>query len=556
MDSNETINQLVSTKPAGVFDQIRANSRLPLILVSSAAIAAIAAVFMWAKTPDYGVLYSNLSDKDGGAIIASLQQMNIPYKFSQGGSTLLVVANKVPEARLKLASLGLPKGGTVGFELMDNQKFGTSQFAEQVNYQRSLEGEIARSINLLSPVESSRVHLALPKTSLFVRDQKKPSASVVITLHKGRSLDEGQASAIVHLISSSVPDLSPKNINVVDQNGNLLSTASSGGRGLDVSQIKYTQEIEQEYVKRIDAILLPILGKDNSHSQVVAELDFTVVENTEEKYKPNQDTGSAAMRSQTSSDSGQQGSSGPGGVPGALTNQPAATPTAPITAGQPDASQTKKASSDNTGRTGSSSNRKDFTINYELDKSIRHVQQAAGGIKRLSAAVVVNYKTTLNAQGKPESTALTPQEIEQINNLVQQAMGFSKDRGDSLNVVNKVFVSEAVEISDQTWWKLPENISMMKEGAKYLGIAIFALYLWFAVVRPFMRKYLQDEAKNVAKIGRSTTTGQETFGIEQALRETEDRRVERSVENGKYAIELANKDPKMVAMLLNDWMKK
>jgi flagellar M-ring protein FliF len=213
-----------------LLDQLRANPRLPLMIGASAAVAAIAALWLWSRTPDYGVLYSNLSDRDGGAIIASLQQMNIPYKFAEGGGALLVAANKVPEARLRLASQGLPKGGTVGFELMDNQKFGTSQFAEQVNYQRALEGELARSINSISAVDSARVHLALPKPSLFVRDQKKPSASVVLTLHRGRTIDEGQISAIVHLISSSVPELSAKSITVVDQAGNLLSAANAGAQ--------------------------------------------------------------------------------------------------------------------------------------------------------------------------------------------------------------------------------------------------------------------------------------------------------------------------------------
>ena len=207
----------------------------------------------------------------------------------------------MPEARLRLASQGLPKGGSAGFELMDNQKFGTSQFVEQINYQRALEGELARSINSISAVEAARVHLALPKPSLFVREQKTPSASVVLTLHRGRSIDEGQVSAIVHLISSSVPELSAKSITVVDQAGNLLSAANSGARGLDVSQLKYTNEIEQGFIRRIEAILQPIVGPANVRAQVAADIDFSVVEATDEKYRPKQDPGTAAIRSQQSS---------------------------------------------------------------------------------------------------------------------------------------------------------------------------------------------------------------------------------------------------------------
>ncbi|MFZ3117506.1 MAG: flagellar basal-body MS-ring/collar protein FliF, partial [Variovorax sp.] len=286
-------------------DKLRAQPKLPLI-VGAAALVAIAMAFaLYSRGPDYKVLYTNVSDRDGGAIIASLSQMNVPYKFAEGGTAILVPADRVPEIRLKLASQGLPKAGGVGFELMDNQKFGTSQFAEQVNFQRALEGELARSIESIGTIESARVHLAMPKPSLFVREQKKPSASVVLTLHRGRSIDEGAVSAIVHMVSSSVPELDPKSVTVVDQRGNLLSAANAGARGLDVSQLKYTQEIEQGYIRRIEAILQPILGTGNVRAQVAADIDFSVVEHTDEKYRPNTDPANAAMRSQQSSESNQ-----------------------------------------------------------------------------------------------------------------------------------------------------------------------------------------------------------------------------------------------------------
>ena len=190
-----------------------------LMLAVSAIVALLAGGWMWNQAPEYKVLFSNVSDRDGGAIIASLQQMNVPYKFAEGGGAILVPANQVHDARLKLASQGLPKGGLVGFELMENQKFGTSQFLEQVNFQRALEGELARSIQALSAVSSARVHLAMPKQSVFMREQQKPSASVLLNLHPGRSLDPQQVNAIVHLVSSSVPNLPVKNVTVVDQHG-------------------------------------------------------------------------------------------------------------------------------------------------------------------------------------------------------------------------------------------------------------------------------------------------------------------------------------------------
>lgn len=543
--------EAASPKPTPWLAQLRANPGLPLIIGASAAVAVIAALWLWSRTPDYGVLYSNLSDRDGGAIIASLQQMNIPYKFSAGGGALLVQANKVPEARLRLASQGLPKGGTVGFELMDNQKFGTSQFAEQVNYQRALEGELARSINSISAVESARVHLALPKPSLFVREQKKPSASVVLSLHRGRTIDEGQVSAIVHLISSSVPELSAKSITVVDQAGNLLSAANAGTRGLDVSQLKYSQEIEQGYIRRIEAILQPIVGAGNVHAQVSADIDFSIVENTDEKYRPNQEPGSAAIRSQQSSESDQTGVNPPGGVPGALTNQPGVAPVAPIVtpAGQPAPNRQTGSAPGNT--------RKDGTTNYELDRSIRHVQQGAGGIKRLSVAVVVNYRGTLSAQGKRGTQALSATELEQIKNLVKETMGFSTERGDSLNVVNSPFASDPTnDAPELPWWRQPANIELAKDLGKYLLLGMLALYLWFAVLRPLLRKHLQP-AQAAPPIPGKEGVQSEAAGAEaqaQAQAQAQERQDQRHLDNTKYAQEIAAKDPQVVAMLMKHWM--
>lgn len=552
-------------KALSLLDQLRANPRLPAAIGVSAAVAVITALWLWNRAPDYGVLYSNLSDRDGGAIIASLQQMNIPYKFTDGGAALLVAANKVPEARLKLAAQGLPKGGTVGFELMDNQKFGTSQFAEQVNYQRALEGELARSINSISAVESARVHLALPKPSLFVRDQKKPSASVVLTLHRGRSIDEGQVSAVVHLISSSVPELSAKSITVVDQAGNLLSAANAGTRGLDVSQLKYSQEIEQAYIRRIEAILQPIVGTSNVHAQVTADIDFSTVENTEEKYRPNQEPGSTAIRSQQSSESTQLGVIPPGGVPGALTNQPPANPVAPIVtdpAGQkkPETQtpgqlkmSTEMSGIGVPGSASAGNGRKDTTTNYELDRSIRHVQQGAGGIKRLSVAVVVNYRSIQSAQGKRTTQALTATELEQIQNLVKEAMGYSRERGDTLNIVNSPFAAETSDAPELPVWRQPDNIEMAKAAGKYLLLGILALYLWFAVLRPVLRKYLQPAlAQPLAATAPDAMAGNSSEPGTQA----QDRENQRHLDNTQYARETALKDPRMVAMLIKHWMEK
>ena len=550
--------------PPSWLDQLRRNPRLPLMVGASAAIAAVAALWLWSRSPDYGVLYSNLSDRDGGAIIASLQQMNIPYKFAEGGGALMVAANKVPEARLRLASQGLPKGGSVGFELMDNQKFGTSQFAEQVNYQRALEGELARSVNSMSAVESSRIHLALPKPSLFVRDQKKPSASVMLTLHRGRSIDEGQVSAIIHMVSSSVPELSSKNVTVVDQAGRLLSAANASMGGLDVNQIKYAQEIEQGYSRRIEAILQPILGTSNVRAQVAADIDFSVVENTDEKYRPNQEPGTATVRSQQSSDSSQQGAGAAGGVPGALTNQPPPDAAAPITApgatpAKPDAANQLKMSTElgavpaGARSSGSNNLRKDGTTNYEVDRSIRHTQQGAGGIKRLSVAVVVNYRSTEGTAGKRVTQALTPAELEQIKNLVKESMGFNAARGDTLNVVNSLFTSDATDAPELPWWRQPDNVGLAKELGKYLLLVMLGLFAWFAVIRPLLRQhlYLAKTGAQAANLAQAGAVDPLSPGYQAPPDDAT-----RQEENIKFARQQAADDPRMVAMVIKHWLGK
>jgi len=556
-----------------LIERLRAQPRLPAIIGAAALVTAVAAFTLWNSGPDYKVLYTNVSDRDGGAIIDSLQKMNVPYKFADGGGAILVASDKVPEVRLKLAAQGLPKAGGVGFELMDNQKFGTSQFAEQVNYQRALEGELARSIESIGTVESARVHLALPKPSLFVREQKKPSASVVLTLQPGRSIDEGQVSAIVHMISSSVPELDAKSVTVVDQRGNLLSAANSGARGLDVSQLKYVHEIEQGYIRRIEAILQPIVGASNVRAQVAADVDFSVAETTDEKYRPNGEPGTAAMRSQQSSESSQHGGTPPGGVPGALSNQPPVNPTAPISnpkapapatdaKGKPVNGAAAAASTTVTtaaAPSGPGSSRKDVTTNYELDRSIRHVQQGAGNLKRLSVAVVVNYRDA-GQGGKSATRALTPVELDQIRNLAKEAMGYSQDRGDSLNVVNSPFADDgrAQDETPQPFWRDRDNLQLARMIAPYLLYALLALFAWFAVLRPLLRKHL---APPPAPVAAATPAGPEAaaddaddaprISAEEALREREATRRQADMD---YALQIASKDPKLVAALIQHWM--
>ncbi|KMY85948.1 Flagellar M-ring protein FliF [Candidatus Paraburkholderia calva] len=454
----------------------RSNPRVPLIIAMAILVAVVAGLVMWSRQPDYRVLFSNLSDRDGGAIVTALQQGNIPYKFSDGGA-ILVPAEQVHETRLRLAAQGLPKSGSVGFELMDNQKFGISQFAEQVNYQRALEGELEKTISSISSVKSARVHLAIPKPAVFVRDKELPTASVMVELYPGRVLDEGQVSAITHMVASGVADMPVKNVTILDQDGNLLTNASAGDApGLDASQLKYVQQIEHNTQKRIDAILSPLLGSGNAHSQVSADIDFSKLEQTAESYGPNANPQNTAIRSQQSSTSSETSGSGVGGVPGALSNQPPQLASAPIDGAASGAKPVP------------TNERKDTTTNYEVDRTVRHYEQAVGGIKRLSVAVVVNYEKKVDAKGNVTMTPMSADKLAQVQQLVKDAMGFDEKRGDSVNVVNSAFNSDVVTTPAVPWWKMPESIGLGIQGAKYLGIGIVGLFLYFSMVRPAMKR--------------------------------------------------------------------
>jgi flagellar M-ring protein FliF len=479
------------TPGIGGFVQTPTGRTVIMMIGAALIVGAMSAVFLYSQQPDYRVLFSNFSDRDGGAIVASLQQMNIPYKYAEGGGAILVPANMVHDARLKLASQGLPKGGNVGFELMENQKLGVSQFLEQVNYQRALEGELARSIQSIGAVAAARVHLAMPKDSVFVRDQQKPTASVLVNLNAGRTLDSQQVSAIVHLVASSVPELSPKNVSVIDQNGNLLSDPSkpAGANGLDPSQLKYVQNLQDSIVKRIESIVTPIVGQNNVRAEATADVDFSQSEQAAEIYKPNQGQNTGSVRSQQSSETMSNTPLNASGVPGALSNQPPAPATAPITA---PAGASASASANAAASTPTGNVHKDMTVNYEVDKTVRYVQQPMGGIKRLSVAVVVNYKTETNKDGKTVTKPLSEAEKNQISDLVKEAMGYNKDRGDTLNVVNTPFAApEKEKIESTPIWKQPDNIQTAKEYGKYALYAVILFLMYSRVLKPLLARIVE-----------------------------------------------------------------
>lgn len=512
------------------------------------AIALVAGALLWNRAPAYAVLFSNLDERDGGQIITALQQQNVPYRMSPNGNAILVPQAQVHETRLQLAAEGLPKGGLAGFELMDGQKLGISQFNEQVNYQRALEGELSRTVQAIDAVASARVHLAMPKQTAFLRNDQRPTASVMVNLRGGRVLSPNQVAGIVHLVSSSVPRMSADGVKIINQNGALLTEQSDGlmNAGLNARQLEYVHAMERTFIERIENILVPMVGKENFRAQVAADVDFDQIEQTAETYKPNPSPEQAIRSQQTS----EQMNPLPGaqGVPGALTNQPPAPATAPLTAPAVGAGQGQ-------GAQGLVNSNRSAVLNYELDRNIQHVKQAVGQLKRLSVAVVLNNRTIPSPDGLPTSVPLTEDEIARITNLVREAVGYSAERGDSINVANSEF---AVDLGEPVLpvWKDPELVDLGKEGLNWLLVLIAILFAYFGVIRPLLRtvvppKPKAEKAATAAGAGAEGEGEEDEDGVRVSISEVDEESFEERLERIR---QLARNDPKTVANLIKDWM--
>ncbi|MDI1361361.1 flagellar basal-body MS-ring/collar protein FliF [Methylotenera sp.] len=537
------INQGVNEGGTGLNSQL--GNKLLLVVAAAAVVAVMVVFWLWSQQPDYRVLFSNYTDKDGGAIVAALEKMNVPYKFSDSGTAILVPASQVHQARLKLASDGLPKGGNIGFEILENQKFGVSQFVEQVNFQRALEGELERSIQSIGAVETARIHLAIPKASVFVRDQQSPTASVLLNLRAGRSLDAQQVGAVVHLVASSVPNLPAANVTVVDQNGNLLSDTSKkmGVNNLDPTQLKYIDDIQQSIIKRVESIITPIVGAKNVRAEASAEIDFSSLEQAAEIYKPNQKPDDVAIRSLQSNESLTSNGGAATGVPGALSNQPPANATAPITT-------PAGAAPGATAEAAPVNNQKNTTTNFEVDKTVRYSQQGMGGIKRLNVAVVVNNMPVVDKKGKVTYRPLTAAEKTQINDLAMQAMGFNKERGDALTVVNSSFAGEPEEIIPEVpMWKNPETIEYGKDALRFIVGIVVLLLIYKRALSPMLRKLTAP----APKLLNAPNEEDAVVNLSGADAQAQIASVATSSNNLAAAKQLAKDNPRMVASVVANW---
>ncbi|MBF5038155.1 MULTISPECIES: flagellar basal-body MS-ring/collar protein FliF [unclassified Methylophilus] len=551
---------------SNMFGQL--GQKLMLVAGIAAVVAVMVVFWLWSQKPDYRVLFSNFADKDGGAIVAELDKLNIPYQFADGGGAILVPADMVHQARLKLAAQGLPKGGNIGFELLENQKFGVSQFVEQVNFQRGLEGELERSIQSISAVQAARIHLAIPKPSVFVREQQYPTASVLLNLHNGRRLDAQQVGAVVHLVASSVPNLSADHVTVVDQNGNLLSDNANKLKqsGLDPEQMAYVENMQNSIARRVESIITPIVGAKNVHAETSAEIDFSMTEQANESYKPNTKPDDMAIRSAQSHETQNTGANN-GAVPGALSNQPPADATAPINA--PGAQGQGENAAPAAAPTPPQNTQKDTTTNYELDKTVSYIQQAKGGIKRLHVAVVVNHIPVVDSTGKTTYRALTAAEKQQVSDLAMQAMGYNKERGDTISVVNTPFVAEAQEkLVEPPLWKDPVMIEYGKDALRFLAGVVVLMMIYKKLLKPMATKLTGADKKQLAVTAAQNAAagGEAVAGAAGSAAEGEDALVTLSgdppaltgddgrMDQTLLAVkQVAKENPRMVANVVSSW---
>ncbi len=535
--------------------RLPAMRQLGVMIGLAASVALGVAVVLWSQTPTYSLLYGNLSNKDAAQVVQALQKDNISYRIDQNTGAVMVPAEKVHAARLQLAGQGLPKGTAAGFELFGkNDSFGTSRFVENIRYQQSLEADLARSVMTLNSVEAARVHVAIPRNPTFLRNHEKPSASILVKLYPGRTLDPGQVSAIVHLVASSVPNLQAERVTVVDQQGRLLTPSDPNSTmAITSNQFQYTQRVERSYVHRIENLLTPILGAGKVRAQVVADLDFTSTEQTRETYNPDQ----SALRSEQTMDETNTGAAGAMGVPGALSNMPPGAGAAPAQvtspakapgAGAPGAKSTSPAPTRTVRRA---------TRNYELDRTISHTRLPGGNVRRLSVAVLIDNQVSTDQNGKTVRKPLDPKELVRITALVKDAIGFDPRRGDTVNVMSASFQSPPTPqpLPVPPLWKQPWLWDL---GRQLLG-GVAVLLLIFGVLRPLLRSLAEKGVALPVPLG--AAPGGVPGGIaEDQLTLGGQPGAQRLAGPGGYEERLqatktmATQDPKRVAQVVKTWV--
>ncbi len=523
--------------------------RLGVLATLALAVALGVAVMLWGSSPEYKPLFLDLDESRAGEILEALDKLQVKYKIDHKSGSILVPADKVHELRLRLAAQGLPKADETGYEILEKTpSLGLSRALEQARYQHALEGEIARSIMTLEGIKSARIHLALPKESVFVRQRKPPSASVVLQLAPGHELKRDQIQAIVHLVASSVPRLNPDKVTVVDQYGHLLNSPDRDQDGLALTdkQFEYKRKVEEYLAERIEALLVPLVGREALRAQVAADIDFTQIERTEELYNP--DLPAIRSEQQEQKESRQDGAQG---VPGALTNQPPAAGTAPEVA---------QGSGSNPPNPPLESQKK-LVRNYELDRTISHVRGSPGAIRRLTVAVAVDDAKLPQPDGTIVTRPYTQEELDNLLALVKQAVGYDASRGDQVTVTNVAFRGNAeIALPPLPLWQQPWVWSLGKQFAAFLAV----LVLIFAVLRPLLRALLPPPLEPVAEAQelpeaaveeKTPPAEQNALTLEQEseelLRLTGPQSYEKRLQ---FVHRLIDQDPDRVAQVIKNWI--
>jgi len=491
--------------------------RNKVILLAVLAVAAGSLIFglTWIQKSDYQVLYSNLSEEDAGQIVQKLQEQKIPYRAA--GGSVMVPSDRVYDLRLQLASQGIPQGGGIGFELFDKTTFTTTDFVQKLNYRRALQGELSRTVRALAEVEQCRIHLAVPEKSLFQRDDDRPKASVLVKLRPGRRLSQGQVQGIVHLVSSSVEGLQPRDVAVVDQQGEMLTTTGGDILGMTNSQLEFQRGLEKDLEQRILGILEPVVGKGKARAKVAALVDFRKVEKTEERFDPDGQIVRSEQRNLEKSATGKTS-----GVPGVTSNVPAKS--APQ--GSSNQTQTEK---------------KTETVNYEISKVTSHVVTAPGEIRKLSVAVLVDGTSTAQAGAKERAyKPRTEEELRQIEDTVKRVVGFTAERGDEVRVVNMPFeTSVPEELAEGP----REIMPIIATAARYLVPLVAVVLLFLFVLRPLI-KILGVSSAATSRMELPKTVAE----LERALELPERNSRER-------VVEWARQNPQQAASLIKGWIQ-
>jgi flagellar M-ring protein FliF len=538
---------IVPVPPRSLLETVPGLKQVGLLAGVAAAVAAAIWLVLWSQGQNYTVLYGQLSERESGQVMDALTAAGIEYKLNPSGA-VSVPETKVQEARIRLASQGLPQSDSMGIEMIQKESaLGTSSMMETARYQSVLETELARTIIKVQGVQSARVHLALPKPSVFLRDSRKATASVMLQLYPGRRLEPGQVAAIVHLVASSVPELAASDVTLVDQAGSLLNSPDENAeQAASTRQLEYTRKLEEGYQRRIIELLEPMIGAGRVRATVTADLDFTVTEETHENYDPQK----TAVRSEQTSKETRKGGDGAEGIPGALSNQPPGTSGAPVIAGAP-ATPGSPASQNAAAAAGPSSNAERATRNFEVDRTLSYVKQPTGSLKRLSVGVVLDDWQKVGPDGKATTTPMSDTDIKRFTQLVRESIGLKDERGDKLDVLNQAFKTNAPlpPVDSLPLWQTP----WVTQLAKQIVGAGLVLVVAFLVLRPLMKSLTKSPARLTSSSAEATDLAGDRVSLSG---------------KGGAAIKLApsfeqqiaaartlvGQDPKRAAQVVKDWV--